>query len=285
MDDKHLSRKDEPQTQFTTKVEKIERQVDLLQSEPSSRREIVAPPQPQERDADKLERDITKPRTGLRAINVLDLLASAQPKFLSDTSAFKGVRVNPSAVQHNWPAPTIKRNHATIPFPTPITAEATTEEISTPSGVPKITFFLSDASTTEDEVVSNKVLVADGKINGGYPSGMPSGNTYILDLDDPADSLIYAGITFNPTTLAETSRFLGVSGSGDFPESRVEDATNGFAYWLLGFTYFDGDVFTVVNTRVGDVNFAFAYGATNGKPGLLPIDSAPGWIDLEALEA
>jgi hypothetical protein len=134
---------------------------------------------------------------------------------------------------------------------------------------PDITFFLSDASTSDGDVVSNKVFVADGKINGEFPDGMGT-SEYILDLADPADSLIYAAVTFDPTTLAITSRFLGVSGSGDFPESRVEDATHGFLYWLLGFTFFDADdAFRIVMKRVGDIEVIFSYGAVSGQPALI----------------
>jgi hypothetical protein len=150
------------------------------------------------------------------------------------------------------------------------------------SNDPDISFFLSDATTNEGTppVTSNKVFIADGKINGAFPDGMGS-SEYILDLADPSDSLIYAGATFNPTDLSITDRFLGVSGSGDFPESRVEGETSGFLYWMLGFTFFDSDdTFRVVNTRVGDINFEFSYGALNGLPALLIVDSAPGWLDL-----
>jgi hypothetical protein len=149
---------------------------------------------------------------------------------------------------------------------------------------PAITFILTDATTTEGTppVVSNKVLVADGKINGTFPTGMGFGN-YILDLADPADSLIYAGATFNPTTLAITSRFLGVSGSGDFPESRIEDTTHGFLYWLIGFTYFDTKgQFQIMNVRPGNIDFEFEYGAMNAAPGLL-VDGEPGWLDLVSI--
>lgn len=149
-------------------------------------------------------------------------------------------------------------------------------------GDPDIAFFISDASTTEGEppVISNKVFVADGKINGTFPSGMGT-SEYTLDLDNPADSLIYAGATFNPETLALTSRFLGVSDSPGFPESRV-DEEGGFLYWLLGFTFFDvDDDFRVVMTRVGDINFELVYGSMNGRPALLPVEAGPGWLDLE----
>jgi hypothetical protein len=143
-----------------------------------------------------------------------------------------------------------------------------------PSGAgedPDITFFLSDASTSEGDppVVTNKVFVADGKISGAFPSGMGT-SEYIIDLADPSDSIIYAGITFNPTTLSIDSRFLGAASSGDFPLSRIDDTTHGFAYWQLGFTFFDvDDVFRIVMSRVGDIEVIFSYGAVSGLPALI----------------
>jgi hypothetical protein len=159
--------------------------------------------------------------------------------------------------------------------------------LSTPGGPegaaaaadPDITFFLSDATTSDGDppVTTNKVFVADGKISGEFPSGMGTGE-YILDLDDPADALIYAGVTFDPTSLAITSRFLGVSGSGDFPESRVDAVDGGFLYWLLGFTFFDeDDAFRIVMNRTGDIEVIFSYGGNNGQPALFV------WPDIGAL--
>lgn len=149
-------------------------------------------------------------------------------------------------------------------------------------GDPDITFFLSDATVTEGDppALSNKVFVADGKIDGAFPAGMGT-SEYILDLPSPADSLIYAGVTFNPTTLAITSRFLGVSGSGDFPEPRVESLTEGFLYWLLGYTFFDvDDAFRIVMVRTGDIHTELIYGADAGKPALWAGDEN-GWLDLD----
>lgn len=144
---------------------------------------------------------------------------------------------------------------------------------------PHIAFYMSDAS---DGGVS-KVLIADGKINGTFPSGMGGGN-YILTVPTSATYIILAGVTFNPTTLGENSWFLDIELPEDVPESRVEDADNGFLYWQIGYVYFSDDTMTIVNTKVGDINFAFSYGAYNGKPALLPIDTGPGWLDLVALE-
>lgn len=181
----------------------------------------------------------------------------------------------------DFPAGTIRHHQPQEPFP-PETNQTTTTTGGT--SVPNITFICSDATVNEGSppVPSNKVLVADGKIDSQFPSGMGFGE-YILDLADPSDSLIYAAATFTPTSLALTSRFLGVSGSGDFPESRVESATEGFLYWLLAFTYFDGDgVFKVVNVRVGDIYTELIYGSQNGQPALWA-GAQIGWLDLNLM--
>lgn len=180
------------------------------------------------------------------------------------------------------PAGQVVRHPVPPPFPERESAAQTL--IAGAGSVPDIAFIASDASNTEGDppVENNRVLVADGKIKGQFPAGMGSGN-YILDLADPADSLIYAGATFDPSTSAITSRFLGVSGSGDFPESRVESSTSGFLYWLLAFTYFDVDgIFQVINARVGNINFEPTYGVLNTRPALW-IDNEIGFLDLDAI--
>lgn len=160
---------------------------------------------------------------------------------------------------------------------------AVEEQATTATTVPSISFISSDASVVVHGIKTYKVLVADGKIKGTFPSGMGAGN-YILTLGDPADSYIYAGATFNPTSLAITSRFLGVSSAAAFPESRVESAVSGFLYWQLAFTYLTArGVFKIINTRVGDINFELVYGAMNGQPALLPVNTDPGWLDLALL--
>lgn len=227
---------------------------------------------------------------------IMDALRKAQPSFVrnppgqnitvagSPSAAIQG-RFGASGLefeQKKWNQAGVKRTRADIFTP----PEAEPEQQATGESVPKIAFIVSNATVFEGDppVESNKVLVKDGKINGNYPTGMPSNDTYTIDLADPADSLIYAGITFDPTTLAINSRFLGVSDSANFPESRVESDTSGFIYWLLAFTYFDVDGnFKVVNSRVGDINFSFSYGASGGAPALLPVDSAPGWLDLSLM--
>lgn len=164
----------------------------------------------------------------------------------------------------------------------PFFPETQIEDISqaAAASVPNIAFILSNASTTTAGVVTRKVKVFDGKINGVFPSGMGF-NNYVLTLSTPADSLIYAGTTFDPRTLELNSRFLDVKKAADFPESRVESDSAGFLYWLLGFTYIDAQgAFKIVNVKTGDINFQLVYGSQNGQPALLPVNSDPGWLDL-----
>jgi hypothetical protein len=148
---------------------------------------------------------------------------------------------------------------------------------------PDISFFLSDASVTEGDPpeTSNRVLVADGKINGEFPSGMGVGQ-YILDLDDPADSIIHAIITFDPDTLDILSRDLAAAGSGALPTPGIDPDTNiGTFIVMLGFTYFDSDdVFRVTNTHLGHIDFELVYGALNGQPALLPVRSYGTWLPV-----
>lgn len=159
---------------------------------------------------------------------------------------------------------------------------------------PNISFLLQDATTVSGDppVTIHKVLVFDGKINGTFPAGMGTGN-YVLTIPEDvlaATAIIYAGITFDPQTLLENSWFLDVKKPADVPESRVEDLTHGFLYWQIGFAYNTAPVppaivgdFTIWQTLFGDINFAFSYGNYNNKPALLPVTSAPGWIDLDAI--
>lgn len=215
-------------------------------------------------------------------------LREAKPSFLTDGHGIRGPQperpLNPGD-----PSRSIDAVIGTVsyeprqPFFPEITPKAVTQ-VAAGDARGNISFQLINASTTAGNppVTTYKVLVQDGKINGTFPTGMGFGN-YILPITTPSNAIIYAGITFNPDTLAITSRFLGVSTAALFPESRVEDITHGFLYWQIGFTYLAASVFTIWQTKLGDINFEFTYGSFNNKPALLPIDSAPGWIDLDAI--
>lgn len=208
---------------------------------------------------------------------IFQALRDAKPSFLRDGFGLRGPHSPNIKRQTDFNQGSVNRQQIQNQFP-PDDATATTQIAG--QSVPNITFLVSDASNIVSGQPNNRVLVADGKINGQYPAGFGSGN-FILDLNTPEDALIYFGVTFNPTTLAETSRFCAESTSSDFPESRVESATEGFLYWLQAFTYFDTNgVFQIRNVRAGDINFSFSYGAQNGQPALLPINSDQGWLDL-----
>lgn len=213
---------------------------------------------------------------------LLDALREAKPSAFADGFGIRGPQPERRRTLDDFrhtdaQIGSISRRETVPDFPAAVAEETAA---GTGASVPNITFICSDATVSEGSppMPSNKVLVADGKIDGQFPSGMGFGN-YTIDLADPSDALIYAGATFNPTTLALTSRFLGVSSSGDFPESRVESDTSGFLYWLLSFTYFDGEMFKVVNVRVGDIYTELIYGAQNGQPALFA-GAQIGWLDL-----
>jgi len=208
---------------------------------------------------------------------VFEALREAKPNFLRDGYGLRGPQYPTVKRTTDYPQTPVNRQQISNDFP-PEESTATTQVAG--QSVPNITFIVSDASNVVAGQPNNRVLVADGKINGQYPAGFGGGN-FILDLATPEDALIYFGVTFNPTTLAETSRFCAESTAAAFPESRVESATSGFLYWLQAFTYFDvNGVFQIRNVRAGDINFAFSYGWLNGQPGLLPVQSDPGWLDL-----
>lgn len=209
---------------------------------------------------------------------IMQVLRDARPSFLKDGFGLRGPQ-NPNVKrQTDFSQGGVTRQQVPNQFPP---EESTTTTQVAGQSVPNITFLVSDATNVVGGQPNNRVLVADGKINGQFPAGFGGGN-FILDLATPEDALIYFGVTFNPTTLAETSRFCAESTAADFPESRVESDTAGFLYWLQAFTYFDANgVFQIRNVRAGDINFTLVYGAQNGKPALLPVNSDPGWLDLD----
>jgi hypothetical protein len=141
-------------------------------------------------------------------------------------------------------------------------------------------FFPTDATTTVDDVVSNQVLIKDGKINGAFPTGMGGGD-YVFDIDNPSDANIYAGITFDPDNLTILSRFIGESTAASFPQNRIESGV-GFFYWPLFFTYFDVDGdFRIQVQLMGDLIVTFSYGAYNAAPALhLDGGGVSAWIIL-----
>lgn len=211
---------------------------------------------------------------------VFQALRDAKPSFLRDGFGLRGPQSPNVKRRTDFSQGEVNRQQVQNQFP----ADAA-QELRNLFGtsVPNITFLVSDASNVVAGQPNNRVLVADGKINGQFPAGFGAGN-FILDLNTPEDALIYFGVTFNPTTLAETSRFCAESTAADFPESRVESVTQGFLYWLQAFTYFDANgTFQIRNVRAGDINYQIIFGSQNGKPALLPVNSDPGWLDLDLL--
>lgn len=206
-------------------------------------------------------------------------LRDAKPSFLSQPPIGPTPRESMFEIRRtDQPVGRVTRREQIAGF----AAASAQSQAATEDFIPKIPFFVTNRSTTESGTTTYKVNVFDGKVNGEFPSGMGFGE-FVLTLGDPNDAIIYVGLTFNPTTLAITSRFVATSTAAAFPESRAESATSGFLYWQVGFTFLDDQSLVIVNSRLGDINFAFSYGEFNGGPALLPIDSGPGWIDLDFL--
>lgn len=219
-----------------------------------------------------------------------DAFRSADPPWVTH-GGLRGPRVGgqrPAETRKITDAPigSVQREATQGDFPADI--PETLQEVNQASVDLNISFLLRDASTTSGRppITTNKVMVLDGLINFMSPDGMGTGD-FVLVIDDPAESVIYAEVGFNPTTLLETSRLIKVwkPADGAFPESRVEDPTTGFLIYQIGYTFLDTDGKMLVwNVWVGDINFAFGYGVVNAKRGLLPMSSPPGWLDLTALE-
>lgn len=149
---------------------------------------------------------------------------------------------------------------------------------------PDIAFFLSNATTSEGDPPeeSNKVEVADGKINGQFPSGMggPGSDPFILDITDPADCIIYAEITFNAESLEITSREINQSPAGSIPESGIDGGTGSFIV-MLGFTFFDSDdEWRIINTHLGNIDFVISYASNLGKPALVALPAYSPYMDI-----
>lgn len=150
------------------------------------------------------------------------------------------------------------------------------------SVIGNISFRMIDASTSAGTppVTTYKVKVFDGKINGAYPTGMGSGN-YVLTVANPETALIYAGVSFNPTTFAITSRFLQVSDNTSPPVSEITTLTTGVLYFLIGYTYKTANgTFTIWQTWLGDIYYDLMYGVLNAAPAIIPVGQAPrvGWL-------
>ena len=126
---------------------------------------------------------------------------------------------------------------------------------------PDLSFFLSDASTIEDEVETNKIFVNPGKINDELPTGMSFDEDYIIDVADPDGSFLIAIMTFDPDiweggTEGVLSRDLQVIGPGDeYPEEGITDGV-GRKIQQLAFMYFDSDEdWRLHQTYIGDIDF------------------------------
>lgn len=212
-----------------------------------------------------------------------DAVRDAKPAILKDNKPLFGTPPQPRRIEDEVRRTDHPRGSVLIqpqrpPFPPPAATASTT--VSTSASVPSISFILSDASEIVSNVLVHKIHVDDGQIDEEFPTGMGSGGI-TLTPSDANDGVVMAGVQFDPTTLAITDRFVNVYTTATVPESRVEDDATGFLYWKLGYCFIEDDIFNIINTWTGDINFAFTYGELNGKPALLPVHSNPGWIDLD----
>lgn len=213
-------------------------------------------------------------------VAMLEVLRDAKPSFLRDGFGLRGPHSPNIKRQTDFGQGSVNRQQIQNEFPGE--DAQTVQQSSGAESVPKITFICTDVSTSEAEVTTYKVHVADGEINGELPVGMGD-EDFVLTLADPTDAFVYAYVTFNPETLAITSRTVAASSVDDVPESRVDEG-GGFLVYILAEAFLDdAGLFQVINRRVGDINFEFAYGALNGLPALLPVNSDPGWLDLSSV--
>lgn len=230
-----------------------------------------------QRLADEQNVDPNNNPHGTARDDVLRYLREAKPSFLRDGFGLRGPHSPNIKRQTDFSQGAVNRQQIQNQFP-PDDATETTQGASAES-VPKITFICIDVSTSEDDVTTYKVHVADGEINGVLPVGMGN-EDFVLTLADPTDAFVYAYVTFNPETLAITSRTVAASSVDDVPESRVDEG-GGFLVYILAEAFKDdNDQFQVINRRLGDINFELVYGSMNGFPALLPVNSDPGWLDL-----
>lgn len=217
---------------------------------------------------------------------LLEALRGAQPSWQKSGDGLRGPTSERRRTLNDVPANaalpgSISRRSPEEDFPVEIPAAII--QVTAQANI-NASFRLIDVSTTSGNppVTTNKVLVSDGRVNGIFPTGMPGG-TFILTLLDPANSIIYVVVTFNPSNLAILSRDVGVwkPADGAFPLNRIPDLSTGFLYWKLGFTYFDGHgMFQVWNQRLGDINFDFEYGSVAGVKSLLPFNTDQGWLRM-----
>lgn len=227
---------------------------------------MAEPPRDEER-----ERKFGNSFFGSEGEKLAKALRDAQPAWLRDGLGIRGPSVNarsPSLDLHRRSdAPT----GSVVRQPVPVTAATpAAEPAQAAEPVPiLLPFFLSAAGPSS-------VLVADGKINGEFPSGMGTGD-YVLEIPDPGDGIIYAIVTFDALTLAIDSRSLAVTSSGSFPDDTLT-TTTGTLNIQIGFTYLNGETMVVRNNIIGDINFALVYGSYNSAPAILPVAKYADWL-------
>lgn len=214
-------------------------------------------------------------------------LREAKPEFQTDGFGLKGPPRDPERHSAERLGDAVKsgvRREPRQPFFPEVEADTAAAAAGGGGGITNVSFAFRDATTSAGNppVKTYKIKVLDGKIDGVFPTGMGFGN-YILTIPSPADTLIYAGATFDPTTLEISSRFLQLTDYGTPLEARVESTSLGYFYWLLGFTYLDANgKFKFWNQRLGDIYKTVLYASSNGAPTLWAGEEM-GHLDLDFL--
>lgn len=156
-----------------------------------------------------------------------------------------------------------------IPFVPP----SITPTIPGSSKVPALPFELVNATT--GGVL--KIKVTDGKVNKAFPSGMGF-NNYVLNLVEESFQEVYLIITYDEDNLSITSRTLGMSDSP--PDSTPGTLIISIGSITITYDANSNPIVTPANDAVGNIQFAFVYGAYNGEPALLPVNVYADWVLL-----
>lgn len=137
---------------------------------------------------------------------------------------------------------------------------------------------LVEATSEFDPTKIARVQVMAGQVNGEFPDGMLIDNDPPFKLDITDDTTIVVQVTFDPETLAISSRTCFESDDPD--DSTVTDLL-GTLNFLVGYAQIELDshsnpaAVTTQNNFVGNMNFELVYGALNGQPALLPVTTYP----------
>lgn len=170
-----------------------------------------------------------------------------------------------------WDAP---RHHVTI-----VPSEGAASAPS--AGLPVTTAAVADSGDysfkmaldgIDTDAYTVDIHISYGEINWEPPAGMTSANDYAITIPGSADGTeFYAVITYDPATLAVTSRSITFDWS--VPDSVL--GTLNIPIGTVHITYdpLTGDIAAVTphNRQCGDIVIAFVYGSANSAPALFTL--------------